>query len=345
MHMEIRRLCTLMRGDSANPEEVLGVLNPAVARAPDGKLYLFPRVVAAGNYSRIGIARVLFDANDDPIGVNRIGYALEPQESYERNARTAGCEDPRVVYVEALGRYLMTYTAYGPLGPRIALAASTDLLHWERLGPVKFKFTPRLRVDFDLYDNKDAFLFPEPVRDPQGRPALAMIHRPAHVQGGMPVLPAGIDEPRASIWISYCSLERAQANPAELLLWRDHQFLAGPRYPWEELKIGGGTPPVRTPDGWLMVYHGVAGRIVEQTDHQPYVQYRAGLMLLDLDDPRQVLYRSETPILEPELAEERSGVVANVVFPTGIDARAGGRFDLYYGMADAAIGVARLTLL
>jgi beta-1,2-mannobiose phosphorylase / 1,2-beta-oligomannan phosphorylase len=145
----MRRLGVIMRGDAHNPHEALGVLNPATTRAPDGKLYIFPRVVAAGNYSRVGIAEVIFDAADNPTGVERRGYALEPTESYEQNARTAGCEDPRITYIEPLRRYVMTYTAYGPLGPRIALAESTDLLYWRRLGPVKFAFDPVLRVDFD----------------------------------------------------------------------------------------------------------------------------------------------------------------------------------------------------
>jgi predicted GH43/DUF377 family glycosyl hydrolase len=222
MSFQMQRLGVIMRGDIHNPDEVLGVLNPATARAPDGKLYMFPRVVAAGNYSRIGIAEVIFDARGDPTGVERCGYALVPTESYEQNARTAGCEDSRITYVEPLHRYVMAYTAYGPLGPRIALAGSTDLLGWQRLGPVKFAFDPALRVDFDLYDNKDAVLFPEPVRDPQGRLALALIHRPAYVQGGRVVLPEGITESRASIWISYCALEQALADSAALLTWRDH---------------------------------------------------------------------------------------------------------------------------
>ena len=128
-----------MRGDADNPDEVLGVLNPATARAPDGKLYMFPRVVAAGNYSRVGIAEIIFDAAGEPTGVERRGYALEPTESYEQNAHTAGCEDARISYIEPLRRYVMTYTAYGPLGARIALAASENLIHWERLGPVKFE--------------------------------------------------------------------------------------------------------------------------------------------------------------------------------------------------------------
>src|SRR6266545_5629151 len=342
--LQMRRLGVIMRGDADNPDEALGVLNPATARAPNGKLYMFPRVVAAGNYSRVGIAEVIFDAAGEPTGVERRGYALEPTESYEQNARTAGCEDPRVTYVEPLRRYLMTYTAYGPLGPRIALASSEDLMHWERLGPVKFAFDPALRVDFDLYDNKDAVLFPELVNDPHGRPALALIHRPANIQCGPEVLPAGISESRASIWISYCSIEPAHASSVALLTWRDHTLLATPAQPWEETKIGAGTPPLRTPHGWLMVYHGVAGQILEGADHQPHVRYSAGALLLDIDDPRTIVYRSTKPILAPETDEERAGIVPNVVFPTGIDLRENGRVDIYYGMADAAIGVARLDL-
>jgi beta-1,2-mannobiose phosphorylase / 1,2-beta-oligomannan phosphorylase len=341
---QMRRLGVIMRGDPDNPDEVLGVLNPAAARAPDGKLFLFPRIVAASNYSRVGIAEVIFDAHGDPTRVERRGYALEPTESYEQNARTAGCEDARITYVEPLRRYLITYTAYGPLGPRIALAESGDLLSWRRLGPIKFAFDPFLGVDFDLYDNKDAVLFPEPVRDPHGRPALALIHRPAHAQGGMIVVPRSVTEQRASIWISYCDVEQVRREPSALLTWRDHQLLATPERPWEEAKIGGGTPPIRTTLGWLMLYHGVAGTILEGVDHQPYVRYSAGAMVLDLDDPRNILYRSSEPILAPETEEERTGVVSNVVFPTGIDPGANGRVDIYYGMADSAIGVARLDI-
>jgi len=340
-----------MRGDPDNPAEVMGVLNPAITRGPDGKLYIFARIVAEGNHSRIGIGEVLFDAHGEPASVKRMGYALEPSESWEQNARTAGCEDPRVTFVEPLGIYVMTYTAYGPLGPRIALACSKDTLTWQRIGPVQFAFMPAYHVDFNLYDNKDAFLFPRPVRDPHGELALALIHRPSNMQGGggglhkMPIVPAGVAEARASIWISYCSLARALRDPSELMLWRDHCLLATPEHDWELLKIGGGTPPVLTSRGWLMLYHGVAGRILEESDHQPYVRYSAGAMVLDVDNPRWILYRSAEPVLSPEADEEKEGIVPNVVFPTGIDVRDGTRADVYYGMADSCIGVARMSLI
>ena len=69
----LRRLGVLMEPEPGNPLEAEGVLNPAAARGPDGQLYLFPRLVARGNHSRIGIARVLFDGSGDPVGVERLG--------------------------------------------------------------------------------------------------------------------------------------------------------------------------------------------------------------------------------------------------------------------------------
>src|SRR5690242_17533507 len=106
---DVRRLGVVMRPDPDNEDEVEGVLNPAAARGRDGELYLFPRVVGRKNFSRIGIARVLFDG-DVPTGVERLGYALEPQEPYELRPQdgTGGCEDARVTYVEPLNVYLMS---------------------------------------------------------------------------------------------------------------------------------------------------------------------------------------------------------------------------------------------
>jgi len=77
-----------------NANEVEGILNPGAARAPDGNLYLFPRIVAKGNYSRIGILRVLFDERGEPNGVERVGIALEPEMPYELRPDGGGCEDP-----------------------------------------------------------------------------------------------------------------------------------------------------------------------------------------------------------------------------------------------------------
>ena len=112
---DLQRLGQIMEPEPGNPHEVEGVLNPAAVRGPDGQLYLFPRLVAKGNYSRIGIARVKFNDAGDPCGVERLGIALEPEADYERRPDGGGgCEDPRITFVEPLQRYVMTYTAFPP---------------------------------------------------------------------------------------------------------------------------------------------------------------------------------------------------------------------------------------
>jgi beta-1,2-mannobiose phosphorylase / 1,2-beta-oligomannan phosphorylase len=344
----VRRLGVVMAPDPHDPREAWGVCNPACARGPDGELYLFPRLVAEHNVSRVGRARVRF-ADGVPVGVERLGLALEPEEQWERHAGGGGVEDPRITFLPALDRWVMTYTGWGPLGPRIALAASSDLQRWERLGPVGFAYDPALRADLNLYPNKDALLFPEPVPGPGGEPAFAMLHRPMWdlswanpAEGESP--PPGLPDPRPGIWVSYAPAKDVLADPVQLTRLGDHRLVALPEQPWEEAKLGGGTPPLRTPDGWLLLHHGVAGNLEPgRVGHQQAVRYTAGAMLLDPDDVTRVLARSSAPLLEPELAAEREGVVPNVVFPTAIDPRGDGVADVYYGMADARIGAFRLT--
>jgi len=348
---EMHRLWPVMSPEPGNPQEAEGVLNPAAARGPDGHLYLFPRLVAAGNYSRIGIARVLFNADGDPIGVRRLGIALEPAADYEkRRDGGGGCEDPRVTFVEPLREYVMTYTAFSPSGPRIALAVSDDLLHWERLGLAEFG--PYRGIQLDGVDNKDATLFPVFIPNPSGHPELAMLHRPlfagAHREG-----PARAEGPGQaqldpeSIWISYSRTNRPDDGSHHLARFTSHHRLAAPVSSWERLKIGVGTPPVLTRHGWMVIYHGVSDLPGPTGAGHPH-RYSAGVMVLSGEHPRVIRYRSAEPILAPELPQERQGTVANVVFPTGIDRRddlgSPERFDVYYGMADNQIGVARLDL-
>ena len=162
----MRRLGLLMEPEPGNAQEVEGVLNPAGVRGPDGQYYLFPRLVAKGNYSRIGIARVKFNEAGDPSGVERLGIALEPEADYELRPGGGGCEEPRITFGEDLKRYVMTYTALSPEGPRIALAISEDLFHWQRLGLATFR--PYHGIEFDGVDNKDASVFPVAIPDPRG---------------------------------------------------------------------------------------------------------------------------------------------------------------------------------
>lgn len=344
---QMTRLGIIMTPDPEDEREAWGVLNPACLRGRDGELYLFPRLVAEGNLSRIGRARVLYE-DGAPRRIERLGVALEPHEAWEQNTRTAGVEDPRITFLPLLDVYVMTYSAHGPLGPRIGLAVSDDGAAWERLGPAHFDYEPALRTDMNLYSNKDAVLFPEPVAGPNGDRVYAMLHRPTWdlswiSDGGAAPLPHGVTEPRPGIWISYADADAVERDISRLVNWHGHTEVALPEQSWESLKIGGGTPPVRTPDGWLVIYHGVDGQLVPGRDLQPGVFYSAGLMMLDPEDVSRVTARSPSPVLQPDEDGERQGIVPNVVFPTAIAATGDDGYDVFYGMADSRIGAARLT--
>ncbi len=100
---------------------------------------------------------------------------------------------------------------------------------------------------------------------------------------------------------------------------------------------------MRVPEGWLFLYHGVSGTMTANAfERQTQVVYSAGGMILDADDPSRILQRTSQPLMVPETGSEQVGVVDNVVFPTAIVDIAGRTF-CFYGMADAAIGVATLT--
>lgn len=350
--LKLQRLGMMMEPQPGNLHEGEGVLNPAAVRGPDGELYLFPRMVARGNYSRIGIARVKFNEKGDPTGVERLGVVLQPEADYElRPDGGGGCEDPRITFVLPLRRYLMAYAAYSSQGPRIALAASEDLFHWKRLGLAKFG--PCQGVDFAGVDDKDASLFPVAVPNPSGNKELALIHRPLFdgsrpEQTALQTGPRTVDPDRESMWISYCPVNAEPSVNGELGAFTSHHRLATPVEPWERLKIGGGTPPVLTRHGWMIVYNGVSEVVGAGTGAKHPLCYSAGVMVLSRQHPQIIRCRSVEPVLTPTLPQERDGTVANVVFPTGVDRRDDigqpDRFDIYYGMADRRIGAARLDM-
>ncbi len=297
----------LMSPDPDDPLEAEGVLNPAAGWA-DGQLYLLPRMVSAGNVSRVGLARVEI-ADGRPVGVTRLGVVLEPDMTWERGPFNSGVEDPRITWLPLLGLHVMTYVAYGPVGPRTALAVSPNLRDWRRLGPVAYRWDERAEVDLNLYHNKDALFLPEPVIAPDGEPSFAVLHRPMGIlnpdtsiadlpDAKPPTGPVGGE----AIWISFIPVAEVQRDPGALTVWRGHRFVAAPEYPWEELKIGGGTPPIRVPEGWLLLHHGVTGRFDPSRILQQYVHYATGGLILDAEQPWRVLARSAEPILQADTA-------------------------------------------
>ena len=338
--VSVTRLGVVLSPDGSD-EEREGILNPAATRTRDGKLLLYPRMVAAGNRSRIGIAEAEGDAAA-PV-FNRIGVALEPQEPYELRTSPGGygCEDARVTFIPVLDAYAMAYTAYGPGGPRIAFALSVDGYEWERLGLVDFS-EPGLPCG----DDKDGAFFPEPVVSPKGVPSLAFYHRPMlHISAldgcaALPVILNLAPRDRESTRVGYIPLDAVLKDRRKLLKVSESVLVLEPAQGWGAVKNGGGTPPVRIDEGWLSLFHGVDGRY-DGAGGCIGMRYSAGIVVHDLERPDIVRYRSPSPVITPETHDESIGIVNDVVFPTGIDIRPGapaGSFDVYYGMADARIG-------
>lgn len=100
---------------------------------------------------------------------------------------------------------------------------------------------------------------------------------------------------------------------------------------WDCVRTGIGPPPIETEKGWLLFYHGV-----DQTN-----KYGLGIMFLDLEDPRKILYRSPQPIFEPQADYEKFGFIPNVVFTCGAVEK-DNQYFIYYGAADEVIGVATI---
>jgi predicted GH43/DUF377 family glycosyl hydrolase len=336
------RLGIVMSPQSNDPHEAWGVLNPGGVRDEDGALHLFPRLIAEGNYSRIGHARVRFEG-DAPVGVERLGVALEPHESYEVSAGGGGVEDPRVVFVPVLRRYVMTYTAFVPFEPRVAIAVSDDLRAWQRLGVLRYETLAGER-DLNGCGNKDAAFLSDVVSDPHGVPSLAVLHRPTtrvhfrrHHDGTKLVKPPSGSETQENIWISYVPLDAARADIANLTAVRRHERVMAPEQPWEARKVGTGAPPTRLGYGWMLPYHAVCAKDGRS-------RYSMGVAILDLERPSRVLYRTPSPVLEPKAPYERNGLVDDVVFPSASDVRDDATVDIYYGAADHVIAAARVTL-
>jgi beta-1,2-mannobiose phosphorylase / 1,2-beta-oligomannan phosphorylase len=348
LDVRAERLGLVLEPDG-DPTEAGGILNPGAARAPGGELLLYPRCVAEGNISRVGMVRT--QALERGFETERLGFALEPKAPYELRPHPGyGCEDPRVTFVPVLESYVMPYTAFGPDGPRIALAISRDAYRWERLGLVRFQ-----DVGASTNDDKDAAFFPEPVISPNGVRCLAFYHRPmlhlSTVDGraALPMIERMPFEDRESIRIAYVPLDGALEDRQNLVNVVESVQVLSPDEHWGSIKIGAGTPPVRIAlggtDVWMSVFHGVD--LIDFDHGKPSLRYSAGIVIHDLERPDRILYRSPKPVLTPSADRECKGVVDNVVFPSGIDPRPdlGERvYDVYYGMSDYSVGAARFRV-
>ncbi|UZO80938.1 glycosidase [Aquimarina sp. ERC-38] len=316
---------------SPNPDndwENLVVCNPGVWYE-NGKFSMLYR--AAGNdeehYIHFGLAE-----STDGINFNRVSNDPVFSPSID-GPDMGGVEDPRIVKFD--DEFYITY-AYRPFPPgqywkfehdvillpesgedtpqvyknniaNSGMAISKDLKTFKRLG----------RITTSNLDDRDVILFPEKING-----KFAMLHRPKEWIGEG----YGCTEP--SIWIRFTD---------DLMVWEEESklLLTGRKDSWEE-KIGGSTPPLKTKDGWLVIYHGV--------EKGGLGYYRVGAALLDLNDPTKVIGRLEEHIMEPEHDYEIEGYYKGCVFPTGnmiID----DTLYVYYGAADKYVGLATCNVI
>jgi predicted GH43/DUF377 family glycosyl hydrolase len=284
-----------------HPWESMGVFNPGAIKTDDG-VHLLYRAQSHDGISRLGYA---FSKNGSDFTYREKDPVYTPREDFEMKkveGINSGCEDPRLTEID--GRIYMCYTAYTGQGvSRVALTSikSEDFKsrNWKWDKPILISAP-------EIYD-KDACVLPEKFRG-----KYLFFHR---------IMPG--------ISVEYSENLKFGSNnwlkTESYILPHPHRF--------DSDKIGIGPPPIKTPFGWLLIYHGVS-----KNDKS----YRVGAMLLDSIRPEIVVARTEYPILEPENESEFAGDIG-IVFPCGM-AKIGEEIFLYFGGGDKNISVAKIKL-
>ena len=219
--------------------------------------------------------------------------------------------DSRLQEIE--GRYYLTYSADATgVGIRLGVAETEDFIHYRR-------------ISLSEPDNRNGALFPEKIGG-----LFARLDRPFRMTQH-----EGFD-----IWISF--------SP-DLEFWGRSKVLVRSRdIPWGTDKIGPACNPIRTSEGWLCIWHGA--RVYPERDHYWKKTYRAGVLLLDLEDPTKVRKVQMRPLMEPETDYEvapdfhPNTYRPNVIFPCGAIVEPDGQVKIYYGASDTTVCVATAGL-
>lgn len=279
------------------PYRVNSVFN-AGATVVDNKILLLARVEDMRGFSHL--CRAVSTDGITNWDIDNTPTLFPDEEKYPEEHY--GIEDPRIIKLENDPRYAICYTSFSKSGPLVSLATTEDFKTFQRYGVI---MPP---------DDKDASLFPRKFND-----KWLLIHRPS---------PAA-DFIGAHIWLS---------ESPDLIHWGASAILLPARKGswWDAHKVGLGPPPIETPEGWLIIYHGVRSTVSGAL-------YRIGLALLDLDNPRRIIKRCDEWIFGPSELYERLGDVGDVAFPCGVVIR-GDDVLMYYGAADTTIGVAIASL-
>ncbi len=295
--------------------ESMSTFNPA-AVYEDGKVHLLYRAQGESNTSTLGYATSRDGVTIDERLKEPVYWPTQPFETpggapYHPNIEFmsgggwGGCEDPRLTKLD--DSFYLTYVAYnGRDHPRVALSSisTEDFLNrrWDKWAVPKLISPPGI-VD------KNACLFPEKVNG-----KYVMLHR---------IFP--------NILVDF--LDDLEFEKEKYL---KGEFKIAPREDsWDSRKAGAGPPPIKTKDGWLLIYHAV--------DDRDDRQYKIGAMLLDLEDPTRVLYRSNMPVLHPTEWYENEGFKAGVAYPCGAVV-VKNHLYVYYGGADSYVCVAARDL-
>ncbi len=298
--------------------DATSVFNPGAARV-DGRDLLLLRVQTRGRRT------CLMTAESEPGPADGSGAAFTVRRELvelvgfeEMGREIHHVYDPRVTLLDGAWHVVLAVDVDSTC--RLAVARTDDFRRLELVG--KVAAGGRTRWD----DVRNGVLFPERIGG-----SYAMLLRPNRKAIG--------DGPSSGD-------EIVLGTSDDLVNWRERgSVMSGRWHSWDEL-IGPGPPPVKTRDGWLLVYHGIATHLATAWI------YQAGVVLLDLEDPTRVIARGRDNVLEPRESWEMTGQVPNVVFPSGltVDHDADGfagpdtELTLYYGAADTCVGRATTTV-
>lgn len=204
-----------------------------------------------------------------------------------------GIEDTRITQIE--NKFYLTYTGYSKFQPLVMLSETSNFVDFKIHGPISEP------------SNKDCAIFPEKINGYYWK-----VDRPSA-------------EKRRDIWIS---------RSPDIIHWGGHKVLLEPEPgTWETDRIGSSSNPIKTREGWLMLYHGVRSSI-----------YKLGVVLLDLEKPWLVIGKSKGPIISPDYDYERIGDVNNVIFSNGWILEDNGDVKIYYSGADLNICLAETKI-
>lgn len=309
--------------DSLVRWEEFATFNPA-AVVRDGKVFVLYRAedasgasIIGGHTSRLGLA----ESADGVRFVRRGAPVLFPSNDAQKaNEWPGGVEDPRIVEDDS-GRYILTYTQWNREVPRLAVATSRDLVHWDKHGPA---FAGVAGGKYLGVESKSGAIVSRVVGE---RIVATRVNGKYWMYYNVPHVQVATSDDL----VHWTPVEDANGRALTVLAPRPGYFDA-----W---LVEPGPPPLVTAHGIVMLYN--AGNARAYGDSTlPERQYTAGQALFDARNPLKLLDRTAEPFLRPTEPYEKSGqYVEGTTFVEGL-VRFRGRWLLYYGTADSRVGVA-----